>query len=63
MELAIRMKKILFLCVGILLVGVIVYLQLADDASPTTKQFLLKVCMSISEGVVKLYHQARSSLS
>jgi hypothetical protein len=56
------MKKIVFLCFGILLVGVILYLQRSGEAS-MTKQILLEVCHTIKDGAVKLYHHARSVLS
>jgi hypothetical protein len=58
----ILMKKIVFLCFGILLVGVILYLQRSGEAS-MTKQILLEVCHTIKDGAVKLYHHARSVLS
>lgn len=56
------MKKVVFLCFGIVLVVVILCLQRAGEAS-VTKQILLEVCHIIKDGAVKLYHHVRSVLS
>ena len=57
------MKRIVFLCFGILLVGVILYLQRTDGAPEAMKQIVLEACHTIEESAVKLFQYVLSLVS
>jgi hypothetical protein len=57
------MKRIMFLCFGILLVGVILYLQRNSGAQAALKQMVMEACLSIEESAMKLFKYARSLAS
>jgi hypothetical protein len=54
------MKRFVFLCFGILLVGVIVYLQQSGVGSTTMKQILVSVCHTIEGSLLKIFKHVRS---